>query len=172
MKKNIILTSIFATMIMSGCSTTSNPVGGNVYDASQLNQEQGAKDVQIVQISPAKIAIDNSSNRKLAQTAGGVLGAVAGAVVGYNVGSGGSTAGTTAGGVAGAAGGVAAGSMVGDKKIVEGVTIAYKASYNAKVKTSTQAGRLCEFQTGPALMIVTKQNETRIQPNSICTKDR
>lgn len=170
MKKYIISASIISAVLISGCSTTSNPVGGNVYDASQLNQEQNAQNVQIIQISPAKIAVDNSENRRLAQTAGGVLGAVAGAVVGYNVGSGGSVAGTTAGGVAGAAGGAVAGSMVGDKKIVDGVTIAYKTSIDGKIKTSTQGGKLCEFQTGKALMIITKQNETRIQPNSICPK--
>ncbi len=87
MKKYIISASIISAVLISGCSTTSNPVGGNVYDASQLNQEQNAQNVQIIQVSPAKIAVDNSENRRLAQTAGGVLGAVAGAVVGYNVGS-------------------------------------------------------------------------------------
>lgn len=137
MKRYIISASIIGAIFMSGCSTTSNPVGGNVYDASQLNQEQNAQNVQIIQVSPAKIAVDNSENRRLAQTAGGV-------------------------------GGVVAGSMVGDKKIVDGVTIAYKTSIDGKIKTSTQGGKLCEFQTGKALMIITKQNETRIQPNSVC----
>lgn len=168
MKKYVASMSLVVAVLISGCTTTADTLGANVYDATQLNQQQDAQTVEILHVSPAKVAVDNTENKRIAQAAGGILGAVAGAVIGYNVGSGGSTAGTTAGGVAGGVGGAVAGSMVSDKKIVEGVTIAYRLGAKSKVKTSTQAGRLCEFQTGTALMITTTQNETRIQPNAVC----
>lgn len=55
--------------------------------------------------------------------------------------------------------------MVSDKVLVEGVTIAY--SENGKMFTSTQVGKLCEYKSGDAV-VVTTQNETRVQANATC----
>ncbi|EHB0696738.1 hypothetical protein JYY24_004802, partial [Salmonella enterica subsp. enterica serovar Typhimurium] len=104
-----------------------------------------------------------------AQTFGAVLGAVAGGVAGYNV-KGTSTLGAVAGGTGGAALGAAAGSLVSDKTIVEGVSLTYKEG--TKVFTSTQVGKACQFTTGLAVLISTKDNETRIQPNATCPEKK
>lgn len=63
-----------------------------------------------------------------------------------------------------------AGSMVKDKIIVEGVSLSY--SEKGKIYTSTQAGKRCQFQKGTALLITTKTNETRIQPNAECPAEK
>lgn len=151
---------------LSGCMNSQESLGADVYDVRELNTQQNAKTVEIISIMPAKVAVENK-DKQTAQLVGGVLGAVVGGVVGHNVGSG-SDAGTLAGTAAGGALGVAAGSMVDDKKIVEGVTLAYKQG--TKLKTSTQAGRACQFKLGTALLVssANKHNETRIQPNSTC----
>jgi hypothetical protein len=56
------------------------------------------------------------------------------------------------------------GSGVSDKALVDGVTITYKL--NEQLLSSTQVGKMCEFQSGTAMMISTTGNETRIQPNN------
>ena len=159
MKKSLNL-ALGAVIVfgLGGCMNSQESLGADVYDASELNTQQNAKTVEI---------ISDNKDKETAQVIGGVLGAVVGGVVGHNVGSG-SDAGTLAGTAAGGALGAAAGSMVNDKKIVEGVTLAYKQG--TKLKTSTQAGRACQFKLGTALLVssANKHNETRIQPNSTC----
>lgn len=151
---------------LSGCMNSQESLGADVYDVRELNTQQNAKTIEIISIMPAKVAVENK-DKQTAQLVGGVLGGVLGGVVGHNVGSG-SDAGTLAGTAAGGALGVAAGSMVDNKKIVEGVTIVYKQG--TQLKTSTQAGRACQFKLGTALLVssANKRNETRIQPNSTC----
>lgn len=87
---------------------------------------------------------------------------MAGAVVGYQY----NTAAAVGGGVAGATLGGVAGTMVKDKVVIEGVSLTYKQG--TKIYTSTQAGKKCQFKPGIALLIKTKANETRIQPNAEC----
>ena len=111
---------------------------------------------------PAKVLVDNKENKQMAQAAGAILGGIAGAVAGYQH----SNLAAAAAGAAGATGGAVAGSMVKDKVKVEGVSLTYKQG--TKVYTSTQAGRKCQFKPGLAVVITTKANETRIQPNSEC----
>lgn len=167
MKKVLVLFSVAAIISFSGCTNQADTLGADVYDVDSLNMQQDAKTVQIINISPAKVAVDNKQAKENAQMFGGILGAVGGAVLGHKMGGDRhETAGATAGGVAGAAIGAGAGSLVDDKIIVEGVTLAYKQG--TKIKTSTQAGRMCQFKEGTALMITTKNKETRIQPNAIC----
>ncbi|STJ28132.1 putative lipoprotein [Escherichia coli] len=137
----------------------------DVYQTDQLNTKQETKTVNIISILPAKVAVDNSQNKRNAQAFGALIGAVAGGVIGHNVGSG-SNSGTTAGAVGGGAVGAAAGSMVNDKTLVEGVSLTYKEG--TKVYTSTQVGKECQFTTGLAVVITTTYNETRIQPNTKC----
>lgn len=71
-----------------------------------------------------------------------------------------------AGGAGGGVAGAAAGSLVSDKTMVEAVSLSYKSG--TKVLSSTQVGKSCLFTPGLAVMISTKENETRIQPNAKC----
>ncbi|MEX0445919.1 hypothetical protein [Xenorhabdus sp. SGI246] len=152
-------------IIISGCQSNADSFAADVYDTTQLNEKQETKTINIISVLPAKIVVENNTNKQAAQTFGAILGAVAGGVVGYNAGPG-SRAGIAAGAIGGGALGAAAGSMVDDKVIVEGVSLTYKE--NTKIYTSTQVGRTCQFTPGLAVVISTKTNETRVQPNATC----
>lgn len=166
-KKTFLSIALLAVSVsaLSGCQSNADQYAADVYDAGQLNSKQETKTVNIISVLPAKVAVDNKENKQAAQTFGAILGAVAGGVVGHNVGSR-SALGTTAGAVGGGAAGAAAGSLVKDKSIVEGVSLTYKDG--TKIFTSTQVGKQCQFTTGLAVVISTKNNETRIQPNTTC----
>lgn len=155
-----------AALFMAGCTATGQQHRANVYKAGQTNTAQEAKTVNIVAVSPAQIEVDNAEGKKNAQLAGAVLGALGGGAVGNKNSK---RVGTGSGAAAGAAMGAAAGSMVPDKVLVDGVSIAYQLEN--KLLTSAQVGRTCEFKPGTALMISTNANETRIQPNSECPKE-
>ncbi len=167
MKAQKIIT-VLAIIVMSGCAATGENLKGNVYKAGQVNAAQEARGIKILKLMPAQVEVDNSQQKQQAQVVGGVLGALAGGLGGGlgRIGTGGTVA-TTAGG---AALGVAAGSLVADKVLVEGVTIAY--SENGKMFTSTQVGRLCEYKLGDAVVVSTGQNETRVQPNATCPVEK
>lgn len=156
-------------ILITGCAATGDSLKGNVYKAEQVNTTQSARGIKILKLMPAQVEVDNAQQKKQAQIAGGVLGALAGGLGGGFGGLGAAaTTGTT---VAGGAVGVAAGSMVADKVLVQGVTIAY--SENNKMLTSTQVGQLCEFKLGDAVLVSTNnQNETRIQPNATCPVEK
>ena len=160
--------TILTIILMTGCAATGENLKGNVYKAGQVNTAQAARGIKIVKIMPAQVEVDNSKQKQQAQVGGGILGALAGGLAGGFGGIGSlGTAGTTVGG---GAIGVAAGSMVSDKVLVEGVTIAY--SENGKMFTSTQVGRMCEYKLGEAVVVTTTQNETRIQPNATCPVEK
>jgi outer membrane lipoprotein SlyB len=163
--KQLLILSIFTPLLLTGCQNNADSYAANVYDTGQLNNKQETKTVNIISILPAKVAVDNTQNKQAAQTFGAVLGLVAGGIAGHNVGSR-SALGTTAGAVGGGALGAGAGSLVKDKVLVEGVSLTYKEG--TKVYTSTQVGRTCDFTSGLAVVISTKDNETRIQPNTAC----
>ncbi len=163
MKKYFLLTALTSSLVLSGCANVSfEDLGADVYDTTQLNTKQETKTVTILSVLPAKVLVDNKENKQMAQAAGAILGGITGAVLGYQH----SNLAAAAAGTAGATGGVIAGSMVKDKVQVEGVSLTYKQG--SKVYTSTQAGRKCQFKPGLAVVITTKANETRIQPNSEC----
>lgn len=165
MKKHI-LSTVALSLVFFGCAPKGDDLGGDVYDAYDLNSKQRTKVVTILDILPAKVAVDNSDNRRTAQTVGTVIGGAAGAIIGYNFRGKSSGVGAGAGGAIGGSLGNVAGSMVSDKKLVEGVTIIYQ---NGDEKlSSTQAGKQCEFRPGNAVMIITSKNDTRIQANSNC----
>ncbi|HAO9129936.1 TPA: glycine zipper 2TM domain-containing protein [Escherichia coli] len=168
-KLNKLTISLLAVFVLSGCQSNADNFAADVYDTTQVNSKQETKMVTIVSVLPAKIAVDNKANKEAAQTFGAVVGAVAGGVIGHNTKSGSKLA-TTAGAVGGTALGAAAGSLVKDKTVVEGVSLTYKES--TKVYTSTQVGRACQFAPGLAVMISTKENETRIQPNATCPDNK
>ena len=150
--------------ILSGCAATGENLQSNVYRAGQVNTAQAARSIKIITVLPAKIEIDNAEQKKQAQVGGAILGALAGGLGGGFGGLGGlGTTGTT---VAGGAVGAAAGSLVSDKILVEGVSIAY--SENGKMFTSAQVGKACEYRPGATIIISTSPTETRIQPNASC----
>lgn len=165
LKSLSIVAIVLGGVIVSGCQSNADSYAADVYDTTQLNERQETKTINIISVLPAKIAVDNKQNKEAAQMFGAVLGAVAGGAVGYNSGNG-SAAGTTASAVGGGALGAAAGSLVKDKTIVEGVSLTYREE--SKIFTSTQVGRPCQFVPGVAVVITTKANETRVQPNATC----
>ncbi|AWX16037.1 hypothetical protein CEP48_07575 [Mergibacter septicus] len=160
MKKFII--TLFASLILAGCVTSGEDLGADVYDATQLNTKQETRTVRILSIIKAKVAVDNKEQKQAVQTFGAILSGVTGAVIGYQS----SDAGAVAGAIAGTAAGALGTALVKDKVIVEGVSLTYREGN--KVYTSTQAGKRCQFKEGIALVITTKKNETRIQPNAEC----
>ena len=151
--------------LLSGCQKPGENLKANVYSADQVNTTQDAKVINILAVTPAQIEADNSQNQKTAEVAGGILGAVGGGIAGNKL-AGHGVAGTAVGGVAGGAGGAAAGSLVPGKVLVDGVSITYE--YQDKTLNSAQVGKLCEYTPGKAVLISTKGNETRIQPNATC----
>ncbi len=154
--------------ILSGCAATGANLQSNVYRAGQVNTAQAARSIKIITVLPAQIEVDNSEQKKQAQVGGALLGALAGGLGGGFGGLGGlGTTGTT---IAGGAVGAAAGSMVSDKILVEGVSIAY--SENGKMFTSAQVGRACEYRPGTTIIISTSPTETRIQPNANCPVEK
>lgn len=164
-KYALLISSLVSVLTLTGCQSNADSYAADVYETSNLNGKQETKTVNLISILPAKISVDNTENKKAAQTFGAILGAVAGGVAGHNVGTG-SALGTGAGAVGGGAVGAAAGSLVKDKVLVEGVSLTYKEG--TKIYTSTQVGKACQFTTGLAVVISTKENETRIQPNTTC----
>ena len=170
MKLNTTLTCLsLSAALLAGCQSTGSEYKASVYDTNQVNTKQEAKTVKIISVLPAQVAVDNTEGKEAAKTFGTLLGAVAGGAVGYNAGGGKSAAGTVAGAVGGGTLGAIAGDMAEDKILVDGVTLAY--SEEDKIYTSTQVGKVCEFQPGVALVVTTTSNETRIQPNATCPKE-
>lgn len=154
-----------ATVILTGCAATGEQYGANVYKAGQVNSAQRVVTVDIFNVIPAKIEIDNAKNKQNAQAAGALIGALLGAAAANKNSSANNRTNNTGAGMAagGVVGGVL-GSGVSDKTLVDGVTITYKL--DSQLLSSTQVGKLCEFSKGIAMMVSTNSNETRIQPNS------
>lgn len=159
MKKTLISLTL-ASFLLAGCVTPGEEKMADVYDASQVNQEIQPVLVNIVDVSPAKVRVSNSENKNTAIKTGALLGALAGGIIGHNSDN------TAVGAVGGAAAGGVAGSFVKDKVIVDGVLITY--SVKGKLRSSSQVGKRCMFQKGQALLVVTRQGETRVQPNAEC----
>jgi len=156
---------MLSTVVLSGCQSDANNYQADVFTTSQLNTRQEARTITIISILPAKVVVDNTDNRNTAVTVGLVIGAVAGGVVGAALGS--SSDGAIAGGaLVGGAVGALTGTSVKDKKYVEGVSLTYKEDVN--IYTSVQMGYACQFSPGLAMVISTKNNETRVQPNNVC----
>jgi outer membrane lipoprotein SlyB len=155
---------------VSGCAANGQQNRADVYKAGQVNTAQEANTVKILAVLPAQIEVDNSQQKKQAQVGGAVLGAILGGVAGNAVSNHSNKGTLTAGGaVVGGGAGLVAGSMVDDKTLVPGVSLTYVL--NSRTLHSAQVGRLCEFEPGKAIMISTKMNETRIQPNAACPPD-
>jgi outer membrane lipoprotein SlyB len=158
-------------ILFVGCVATGERFRSDVYTSDQVNQQQRGKLVLIKKVLPAKVEVDNVEQKERTQKIGGLIGAITGGLTtGLTTKSRGSAAVGTAGG---AAAGVVGGSIAPDKVIVEGVTIIYLNEDTGELVTSTQVGRTCEYVEGEkALMVTTKANETRIQPNRVCLEDK
>src|SRR5699024_11088851 len=94
-KKCLLPVAMLASFTLAGCQSNADDHAADVYQTDQLNTKQETKTVNIISILPAKVAVDNSQNKRNAQAFGALIGAVAGGVIGHNVGSG-SNSGTTA----------------------------------------------------------------------------
>lgn len=160
-----IIALFSALTALVGCAATGENMKSNVYRAGQVNQVQEVKTVTILAVLPAQIEVDNTEQKKNAQIAGGAIGALLGGLgAGFGTkGNAGATVGGTAGG---AALGLAGASMVSDKILVDGVSLAF-TDETGKTLNSAQVGRQCEFRPGKAIMISTSATETRIQPNNL-----
>lgn len=156
---------VSGAVLVAGCAATGEQYQANVYKAGQVNTKQEAKTVQILAVLPAKIEVDNAKQQKAAQVTGALLGAALGAGIGDRATHGRGTA-TAGGAIGGAALGAGAGSLVSDKALVDGVSLAYVEE--GKTLSSAQVGKLCEFQPGMAIVISTSPSETRVQPNAVC----
>lgn len=160
--KLLRLTSLIAASTLLAACATGDNLRADVYRAGQVNQAQEVEVVNILNVGKAKVAVDNSENKKRAQMGGALLGAIGGALIGNNHGRYGATSGAAIGGATGAIGG----SMVSDEAIVDGVSITYQKPRSNKILNAVQVGKLCEFKKGKAMVIATRQSETRIQPNN------
>lgn len=157
--------AIIPALALTACAPNTSQYAANSYKTSQLNTRQETKTVEIIAITPAKVMVDNSEQKKKAQAAGALIGAIAGGVIGHNSGSG-SSSNTAVGAGIGGVGGAIAGSAVKDQVEVDGVSLTYKDA--GKVYTSTEIGKACEFTIGIAVLLSSDSKETRIQPNATC----
>jgi len=165
LQRSLVASTLLSILFLSGCQSDANNYQADVFTTSQLNTRQEAKTINIISVLPAKVVVDNTDNRNTAVTVGLIIGAVAGGVVGAALGS--TSDGAIAGGVlVGGAVGALTGTSVNDKKYVEGVSLTYKD--DTRIYTSVQMGYACQFSPGLAMVISTKSNETRIQPNNVC----
>lgn len=164
-KVRILLPAIAASaLILSGCQTSGDIYRSDVYGSNQVNQAQQVQTVDIIAIQPARVAVNNQSDRQVSQLVGTALGGILGAVIGNQVTHRGSS-GTTIGAIAGAALGAGASSAASpDNALVDGVQLTFKL--NGRIFNSAQVGKMCEFKYGPAIMTSTGPSSTRIQPNN------
>ena len=101
--------------------------------------------------------------QEIAESVGFVLGALLGGAIGGSAdrSGGGATAGAIVGAESGRLG-------QGATTLVDGVQLVYREG--DRVLQSAQVGLPCEFAPGPALVTVTKAQETRVQSNHTCVK--
>lgn len=145
--------SILAGLLLTACGNPASQYGANVYDSAAINNRQEVKFINILALEPAKVKVDNSKNQDTAAIAGAALGALLGSTEssGYALGG-------------GLAGGVIAGHLTDREVLVDGVNIIYME--DEQLLNSVQVGHLCAFSAGSALVVISRQNETRIQPNA------
>lgn len=168
MKKSFALLPLAAlcAAMIAGCAADGTAYRSDVYSSSSVNRAQEVTTVEIIAISPGRVAVSNTENRDRAQMTGAILGAIAGAAIGNHNNH--DTSSRVIGGLAGGAVGALAGDAVGggsSTSFVEGVQLVYKTS-TGRMLQSTQVGRPCEFKTGTAIMVSPSPSETRIQPNN------
>jgi outer membrane lipoprotein SlyB len=160
-----LISPLLASVFLTACQPPGQDLGANVYQANQVNTVQQAKVVTILAVMPAKVAADNTQEKKGAEVAGALLGAIGGGVLGNSF-AGHNAAGTTVGVIGGGLAGSAVGSLVPDKVLIDGVSVTYDD--HGQTLNSAQVGQLCEYVPGKAIVVSTSPTETRIQPNAVC----
>lgn len=166
--KNIFkVATIALTLGLTGCAADGQQYRANAFAAEETGFEDGARVVEIINVSPAKIYVNNQQQKQAVSAIGSVLGAVAGGIAGYSVGGHRSVMGAVAGVAGGAGLGAAAGAAVKDKVAVDGVLIAYINKGSEKVNVAKHVGRMCEYTNGASLAVGEGKN-TKIQPNAQC----
>ncbi len=151
MLKGLSITLSIALLV--ACVDPATQHGANVFDTSDLNSRQEAKIINIVSLEQGKVKVDNRTNKEAAA----VFGAIAGALLGSTKDSGHAAGGALLGGAVGEG-------LVPSETLVDGVKILY--SEGGQILTSVQIGKMCQFATGPALVVITRKNETRVQSNA------
>lgn len=162
--KKVSTLAILGILSLSACSTPGEENRSDSYTADQVNSRQEAKVVNILAVLPARVQVSNAQNQRAAQIGGALLGAGLG--VGLGVGVGHSAGLGALGGVGGTAAGAGAGSLVPGQVMVNGVSLTY--TQDGHTFNSAQVGKICEYQPGQAIMIMTSATVTRIQPNAAC----
>jgi len=84
-KKCLLPVVMLASFTLAGCQSNADDHAADVYQTDQLNTKQETKTVNIISILPAKVAVDNSQNKRNAQAFGALIGAVAGGVIGVSL---------------------------------------------------------------------------------------
>ena len=166
--KNIFkVAAIALTLGLTGCAADGQQYRANAFAAEETGFEDGARVVEIINVSSAKIYVNNQQQKQAVSAIGSVLGAVAGGIAGYSAGGHRSVMGAVAGVAGGAGLGAAAGAAVKDKVAVDGVLIAYINKGSEKVNVAKHVGRMCEYTNGASLAVGEGKN-TKIQPNAQC----
>lgn len=70
-KKCLLPVAMLASFTLAGCQSNADDHAADVYQTDQLNTKQETKTVNIISILPAKVAVDNSQNKRNAQAFGG-----------------------------------------------------------------------------------------------------
>lgn len=170
--KNIFkVAAIALTLGLTGCAADGQQYRANAFAAEETGFEDGARVVQIVTVTPAKIYVDNKQQKQAVSAIGSVLGAVAGGIAGYSAGGHRSIMGAVAGVAGGAGLGAAAGAAVKDKVAVDGVVISYRNDGAEKLNVVKHVGRVCEYRVGNSLAVGEGKN-TKIQPNAECPTEK
>lgn len=164
MKQLLTPALLSLSVILSGCTADGSLYRSDTFDTSEVNRLQQVKLVEIVELGPARIKVNNRSERNESGDYGMLLGAIAGVAIGKHAGH--SNTSKVLGGLTGAAVGSMAGKQLSGKnqEIIDGVQITF--NYEGKTYSSTQVGLLCEYRLGPARLIASNSRETRIQPNN------
>ena len=164
MIKTKLLVPAVALFALAGCQTNGDMYRSDVYGSNQVNQAQQVQTVEIIAIQPARVAVNNQSDRNVSQMVGTALGGILGAVIGNQV-THHRDSGTAIGAIAGAALGAAGSSAASPQNsLVDGVQLTFKM--NGRIFNSAQVGQMCEFKYGPAIMTSTGPTSTRFQPNN------
>lgn len=74
-KKCLLPVAMLASFTLAGCQSNADDHAADVYQTDQLNTKQETKTVNIISILPAKVAVDNSQNKRNAQAFGALIGA-------------------------------------------------------------------------------------------------
>lgn len=72
-KKCLLPVAMLASFTLAGCQSNADDHAADVYQTDQLNTKQETKTVNIISILPAKVAVDNSQNKRNAQASARLL---------------------------------------------------------------------------------------------------